>query len=149
MRDDSAEILFQSFLQEALSDSSGMGRYVRSLVLSIQNILCRPRRRTPSKVPGSMVLERLSWRVTCSNHARFHLFDSCQERFLWTHGEADLVPNPVVVLVLQIGETKKFSHAPGFKSLDPLFFFRVSKQGPCFTTMDEGGGGHHDICLCL
>ena len=29
MRDDSAEILFQSFLQEALVSSSGMGRDVR------------------------------------------------------------------------------------------------------------------------
>ena len=30
MRDDSAEILFQSFLQEALVSSSGMGRDVHS-----------------------------------------------------------------------------------------------------------------------
>ena len=31
MMDDSAEILFQSFLQEALVSSSGMGRDVHSL----------------------------------------------------------------------------------------------------------------------
>ena len=36
MRDDSAEILFQSFLQEALVSSSGMGRDVHSWMLSIQ-----------------------------------------------------------------------------------------------------------------
>ena len=51
MRDDSAEILFQSFLREALVSSSGMGRSVHSLMLSIQHFLCRPRRRPPSKIP--------------------------------------------------------------------------------------------------
>ena len=52
MRDGSAEILFQSFLQQALVSSSGMGRVVHSLMLSIQHFLCRPRtRRPPSKVP--------------------------------------------------------------------------------------------------
>ena len=73
MREDSAEILFQSFLQEALVSSSGMGRDVHFLMLSIQHFLCRPRRRPPSKVPRRMFLERLSWRVTCSNHASFRL----------------------------------------------------------------------------
>ena len=37
MRDDSAEILFHSFLQEAPVGSSGMGRDVYSLMLYIQN----------------------------------------------------------------------------------------------------------------
>ena len=46
MRDDSAEILFQFFLQEALLGSSGMGRDVHSL-MSIQHFLCQPRRRLP------------------------------------------------------------------------------------------------------
>ena len=40
MRDDSAEVLFQSFLQEALVSGSGMGRDVHSLMLSIQQFLC-------------------------------------------------------------------------------------------------------------
>ena len=40
MRDDSAEILFQSSLQEAIFSSSGMGRDVHSL-MSIQHFLCR------------------------------------------------------------------------------------------------------------
>ena len=35
MKDDSAEILCQSFQQEALVSSSGTGRYVHSLMLSI------------------------------------------------------------------------------------------------------------------
>ena len=63
MRDDSADILFQSFLQEALLSTSGRGRDVHSLMLSIQHFLCRPRRHPPSKVPRRMVLERLSWHV--------------------------------------------------------------------------------------
>ena len=45
MGDNSAEILFQN----ALVSSSGMCRYVHSLVLSIQHFFCRLRRRPPSK----------------------------------------------------------------------------------------------------
>ena len=37
MRDDSAEILFQSSLQEAVMSLSGMGKDVTSLTLSIQH----------------------------------------------------------------------------------------------------------------
>ena len=73
MRDDSAEILFQSFLQKALVSSSGMGRDVHSLTLSIQHFLCRTRRCPPSKFPRRMVLERLSWNVTCPNNSSFRL----------------------------------------------------------------------------
>ena len=40
--DKSAEILFQSFLQEALVSSSGMGRDNHSSMLSIQHFLCQP-----------------------------------------------------------------------------------------------------------
>ena len=63
MWDDSAEILFQSFLQEALVSSSSMGKYVHSLMLTTHHFLCRPWRRPPSKVPRRMALERLQWRV--------------------------------------------------------------------------------------
>ena len=42
MRDNSAEILFQSFPYEALVSSSGMGRNVRSLMLFIQHLLRWP-----------------------------------------------------------------------------------------------------------
>ena len=41
MRNDSAEILFQSFLQEPIVSSSGMGRDVHFLTLSIKYFLCR------------------------------------------------------------------------------------------------------------
>ena len=39
-RDNSAEIPFQSFLQDTLVSSSGMGRDVHSLMMSIQHFLC-------------------------------------------------------------------------------------------------------------
>ena len=53
--------------------SSGIGRDVHSLMFPIQLFLCRSQRRPPSKVPLGMVLERLSWRETCPNHASFRL----------------------------------------------------------------------------
>ena len=49
LRDDSAEILFQSFLQMALVSSSGVGRGVHTFMLSNRHFVCRPRRRPPPK----------------------------------------------------------------------------------------------------
>ena len=66
---------------------------------------------------------------------KFSSLDSCQKRFLWAHKEVDLAPHPVVGLVLQVGDTEKFPQVLCFESLDP--FFRVSKQGPFFTTVEE------------
>ena len=63
---------------------------------------------------------------------KFPSLDSCQKRFLWTQNGVDLVPHPIIVLVLQTGDVKKFPQAVGFKGLDP--FLRVCKQGPCFTS---------------
>ena len=40
MTDDSSQILFQSFLREAIVSNSGTGRDVHSLMLSIQHFLC-------------------------------------------------------------------------------------------------------------
>ena len=86
-----------------------------------------------------MVLERLSWHVTCHmpETCKFPSLDICYKRFLWTHKEADNAARPVAGLVLQVGDTVQFPHALGFESLDP--FFRVSKQGPCFTALEEDG----------
>ena len=80
MRDDSAEIPFQSLLQDDLVSSSGMGRHVHSLILSIQHFLCQPQHHSTSTVPWRMVLERLSWRVTCPNHACFCLLTVARRR---------------------------------------------------------------------
>ena len=69
---------------------------------------------------------------------KFPSSDSCQKRFLWTHKEVVIAPHPVVCLVLQVGDAEKFPQVLGFESL--VTFFRVSKQGPCFTTKEEDGG---------
>ena len=84
MRGDSAEVLFQffSFLQQACVSSSGMGRDAHSLVLSIQHILCWPRCHSPSEVPFRMVLDMLSWQLTCSNHASFCFLTARED---WSH----------------------------------------------------------------
>ena len=57
---------------------------------------------------------------------------------LWAHKQVDLTPRPAAGLVLQVGDTEKFPQALGFESLDPFFFFfRASKQGPCFTAIER------------
>ena len=81
---------------------------------------------------------------------KFPSLDSCQKRFLWTHKEVDLAPQPVIFLVLQVGDVKKFPQALGFESLDSFsffvffffffFFLRVSKQGSCFTAVKKNEG---------
>ena len=48
-------------------------------MLSIQFFLCRPYHCPPSKVPWSMVLERLVWCVTCPNHTSFCLWQLSEE----------------------------------------------------------------------
>ena len=73
MRNDSAEVLFQSFLQEARVSSSGVGKDVHTLTVSIQHYRCRPWRHLASKA-RRMVSERLSWRVTNPNQASFCLY---------------------------------------------------------------------------
>ena len=45
--DDSADILFKSFLQEAFVSSSGTSGDVHSLTSPVQHFLCRPQRRPP------------------------------------------------------------------------------------------------------
>ena len=54
------------------------------------------------------------------------------------HKEVDFAPNPVVGLLLQVGDVEKFPQALGIQRLDP--FPSVSKQGPCFTAIEEDGG---------
>ena len=68
----------------------------------------------------------------------FSSVKSCRKRFLWTHKLVDLALCPVVGFVLQVGDMEILP-ALGFESLDP-FFFRVSKQGPCFTDIEQDEG---------
>ena len=51
--------------------------------------------------------------------------------------EVDLAPHPVVGLVLQVRDAEKFSHAPGFESLDPLFI--QSQQSGSVFHRSRGG----------
>ena len=67
----------------------------------------------------------------------FLSLDSCRKRFLWAYKEVDLAPQPVVGLVLQVGDAEKFLQAQGLESLD--LFLRISKQGPRLTAIEENG----------
>ena len=111
-------------------DSSGVGRDVHSLMLSIQHFLCQPRRR-----PFREAVMARNMPESC----KFPSLDSCQDRFLWTHKEVDL----------SCSAPSGWSYAPRRRCGDvssgtwfrkPGSFFRVSKQGPCFTAMEENGG---------
>ena len=69
MRDDSAEILSQSFSWEAVVSRSGIGWDVRCLTLSIQHFLLSSSvSHTPSKVLWRTVLERLAWHVSAFSY---------------------------------------------------------------------------------
>ena len=78
---------------------------------------------------------------------KFPSIGSCQKSFPWTHKEVDLAPHPAFGLVLQVEDAEKFPQALGFESLGP--FLGVSKQGPCFTTIDEDGGDKRLVQLEL
>ena len=70
MRDDSAEILFQSFLQEALVSSSDRGRAVHSLVFVHPTTFPLPTTASPTL---QVAVERLLWRVTRRSNESFRL----------------------------------------------------------------------------
>ena len=53
------------------------------------------------------------------------------------HMKVNVAAHLAIGLVLQTGDTEA-SQALGFDSLDP--FFRVSKQVPRFTAIEEDGG---------
>ena len=92
--------------------SSGMGTDVQPLMLSIQHLLCQPRRRSP---PRDTVVE-----CDMPEPRKFPSLDSCQKRFLWTHKEFGLAPHPVVGLVLQVGNVEVFS-GTWFRKPGPFF----------------------------
>ena len=66
---------------------------------------------------------------------KFPSLDSCQKKFLWTYEEVDLVPHPVVGLVLQVGDTEKFPHAFEFRKPESSFYSysRKAETGVCLT----------------
>ena len=120
MRDKSAEIRFQSFLQEAVVSSSIMGRDDRSWMLPIQHFVCRSRCRLPFKMPRRMVLKRLSFSCDMPEPCKFPSLDSSHKRFLRIIKEVDLDPHPVAGLMLQVEDAQTFSQALGFEILRDL-----------------------------
>ena len=101
MRDDSAEILFQSLLRDAFVSSSGMGRDVYCDVVYPA---------FPLPTTASPTLEgapkRLSWRVTNPNRASFHLLTVARSESCGPTRNIDLTPQPGVGLVLQAGDRR-------------------------------------------
>ena len=87
-----------------------------------------------------MVLEKLLWRVTCPNHARFHSLTVARKGSCGPTKKLILLRTQSVVFcsLLQVGGAKKFSQALGFENLDP--FYRVGKPSPCFIATEEAGG---------
>ena len=65
--------------------------------------------------------------------------------------EVDLAPHPVVGLVLQVGDTEMFlMHLVSKAWTFFIFlFWRVIKQGPCFTAIEEDGGDERLMALEL
>ena len=120
MRDDSAEILFQSFLQEALVSSSGMGRDVHSLMLSSSISLPT----TASPTPQGLLKDGFGEAVMACDTpelCKFPSLDIARKGFLWTYKEVDLAPHPVISLVFQVRGAEKFPHALDFETMDPFF----------------------------
>ena len=55
---------------------------------------------------------------------KFPSLDGCQKKSLWFHKEVDLVPHPVVGLVIQVQDAEMFPQAIGVEGLD--LFLTVS-----------------------
>ena len=61
-------------------------------ILSIHHFLWRSRRRQPSKVGRRMALDRLSWHVTCRDHASFCLSTVARRLTDWVGGRSYVMP---------------------------------------------------------
>ena len=80
MRDNLAEIRFQSFVLEALVNSSGMGRDVHSFILSIKHFLSI----TVSPIPQDALKDAFGEAVAACDlpePCKFPTPDSCQNPF--------------------------------------------------------------------
>ena len=114
VRDDSEEILFQLFLQEAIVNSSGMG-WDRCPLFDVVHQADFPLLTTASSTLNGEAVVACDMPEPC----KFPSLDSCQKRFLGV----DLAPRPLFGLVLQVGDAKKFPQQLDFESQDFLDFF--------------------------
>ena len=103
MRDDSAEILFQSFLQEALVFVSSSVWYRQGCPFFdvVHSAFSLPVVASPT-LQGALKdgFGEAVMAYDMPEPCKFPSLDSCQKRFLQTHKEADLALLPVVGLVL-------------------------------------------------
>ena len=88
MRDDSAEILFKSFLQEALVSILAL-----TGMSTLWHFSCGPSLQDALENGFGEVV------VVCDipGPCKFPSLDSCQERLLLAHKDVDLAPHPVLV----------------------------------------------------
>ena len=108
MWDDSAEILFQSVLQEAIVSSSGMGRGCPHFDV-VHPAFPLPTTES-STFQGALRGGFGEAIVACDmpEPCKFPSLGSCRKTFLSTQKEVYLAPHPVVGLVLQVGNVEKF-----------------------------------------
>ena len=100
MWDDSAKILSQSLLREAIVSSSGTD-IDHPLFDVVHPAFSLPTTASPT-VQGAPKDGFGEAVVACDmpEPCKFPSPDSCQKRFLWTHKEVELAPHPVIGLVL-------------------------------------------------
>ena len=144
MMDNSAQIFFQSFLQEAVVSSSGMVRDAHSLTLFIQHSsadcgISNP----PSFLKG---LEKLLWCVTCTNHASFHLLTFARRGSCRPQGSCSFSAPSCWHCALS-RRCRGVSSGTWFQQ--PESFSQINKQGPCLTAIEEDGGDQRLVHLEL
>ena len=131
MRNDSAEILFQSFLQEALVSSFGMDRDVHSLSDVVHPAF--PLLTTASPTLRGALKDGFGEAVVACDMlepCKIPSLDGCRKE-VPEDKEVDLAPHPVVVLCSKQEIRRSFLMRLVSKAW--ILYFRVSKQGPCFS----------------
>ena len=118
MRDGSAEMLLQPFLQETLVEQFWHGQ-ICPLFDVVHPAFLLPT--TASLTLQGALKDGFGEAVVACDMpepCQFSSVGSCQKRSVWTHKEVDLAPHPVVGLVLQVGVAEKFPQALGSEGLD-------------------------------
>ena len=111
MTDDSAEVLFQSFLPGGLCEQFWLGQ--GCLLFDVVHpafplpTTASPTVQVALKDGFGEVVVACDMPEPC----KFPSLDSCQKRFLWTHKRVHLAPQPVVDLVHPVGDAERFPHA--------------------------------------
>ena len=121
--DDSAEILFQSFLAGGPCEQfwHGQGCPLFHVVPSADHDVAQLQIALKDSFEEAV--------VTCDmpGPCMFLSLDRCQNGFLWTYKAVDLPPHSVVGLVLNGGDAEKFPHALSFEGPDLLFSESTSR----------------------